>query len=78
MSDLAFGRIARDHEVHRRDVVLHRPDLGACGGELFEELVNCARREFAVFVDGVVVIKASEAFDVTAVDSSSGLMPRAA
>jgi hypothetical protein len=51
--------------------VLHRLDVGACGGELLEELINCARREFAVCVDGVMVIKVLEALDVTAVDSSA-------
>ena len=60
--------VAADGEVHRGDVVLHRPEVGTGGGELAEEVVDGSRREGAVVVLGVVVVHAPQPRHVTTID----------
>ena len=69
--DLALGDVAADGEVHGGDVVLHRPDVRAGGGERAEEVVDAPRRELAVGVDGVVVVELPQLREIAAIDGAA-------
>src|SRR5882757_6137891 len=69
--DLAFGRASADREVHRGDVVLHRPYIGARGSELIEEVVSGTGRESAVGVHSVLVIEVLQLLEITSVNGAA-------
>jgi hypothetical protein len=69
--DLAFCGASVDGEVHRGDVVLHRPDVGPGGGDRIEELVGGPRCDGAMVVGGVGVVEVPQVVDIATIDRAA-------
>ena len=69
--DLALGPVTVYRKVHGGDVVLHRLDVWTGRGQRAEELVDTSRREFAVGVDGVLVVEIPQRREVAAIDGTT-------